>query len=1086
MRKLYQYIIIIFIFLLPAHNIFAEGENYVFRHLTLADGLSQSTILSIIQDKKGYMWFGTGDGLNRFDGYSFRLYPHNPKDSNSISDNFISVVFEDMDGHLWIGTIEGVLNRFERATEKFHRIKIPRDNLSALPIIEDFYSYPIFISRNNSNTITSIAEDRQGNIWFGTWSEGLLKYNKKTGEFKRYLYDAEDKGSLSFNRIKHIYFDSSDAIWVSTFGGGLNYCKREDRYKFDEEMTFVRFKNSLNNEFSLSDDRITNVIEDRYKNIWVATFGGGLNCLHNEERKNISTAAKFTHYRADEKNSVNNDIIISMVESENSLWIATFGGGLNKFNYSTKNFSSYTNDPLDENSIIDDNLLSLCRDQSGIIWIGTLLGKGISRLQRDLVKFKKISHQPANKNSLNDNVVWALHKDEEDILWAGTYHGGLNRVDLSKNEFRVFKNVPGDDFSISDNHIRAIKEDQQGNLWIGTYSGGLNMFDKKTEKFFRHQYEILDLHSLSGNQVQTIHIDSDSTIWVGVFGGGLNKVIVDDKRDLINIKFKVFMNDPEDSTSISDNRVYTIFEDHDKVLWIGSYGGGLNRFNKKTGEFFAYKNDPDDPNSISDNKVIAINEDQNHNLWIGTYGGGLNRFNRDKGNFTRFMDIGGVETDVAYGILTDKNNNLWMSSDNGIIKFNPKEYNSSQYDLRDGVQSMEFSGGAFFKSKDGEMFFGGVNGINYFYPDSIKDNGYIPPIVISSFKIFNQLVPGEKKEVTLSNEENFFSFEFAALDFTNPEGNHYAYKLEGLDKDWNYVSSERRTANYTNLAAGEYNFRVIGSNDDGAWNTKGASINIKILPPFYKTWQFILISLLLTAALIGFVVTQRVKNLLAIERLKSKLAADLHDNVGSGLTEISILSELIAKDITFSNKEASNRSSMISEKARELIDNMSDIVWMVNPKRDSLHDLIVRLKDSYSDFLLYAGISFRTNNLEKLNNVKLPMEYRQNLYLIFKEGINNSIKHSGCSKIILNAYVQGNEIEMKLIDNGDGFIIDNKYLGNGLENMKRRARIIGGSLKFGSEPDTGTVVVFSGKIGKINYLAGKVKKISGTSQRFKS
>jgi len=298
MKSTCQNIIIILLSLILSKNISAEGDNYIFRHLTLADGLSQSTIMSIVQDKSGFMWFGTGDGLNRFDGYNFRLYPYNPKDSNSISDNFISIVFEDRDGDLWIGTIEGVLNRFDRGTGKFHRINIPRGDIKDLPWIEDFYSYPIFLSRNNSNTITSIAEDAQGNLWLGTWSEGLIKYNKSTGKFRRYLYNAEDSKSLSYNRVKHVYLDNSDDLWVSTFGGGLNYAHRKEINRFNEDLNFIRFKNSLTNDYSLSDDRITSVCEDKFGNVWVATYGGGLNCLHAGERENITEYAKFAHYRA--------------------------------------------------------------------------------------------------------------------------------------------------------------------------------------------------------------------------------------------------------------------------------------------------------------------------------------------------------------------------------------------------------------------------------------------------------------------------------------------------------------------------------------------------------------------------------------------------------------------------------------------------------------------------------------------------------------------------------------------------------------------------------------------------------------------
>ncbi len=417
-----------------------------------------------------------------------------------------------------------------------------------------------------------------------------------------------------------------------------------------------------------------------------------------------------------------------------------------------------------------------------------------------------------------------------------------------------------------------------------------------------------------------------------------------------------------------------------------------------------------------------------------------------------------------------------MSTNNGIFKFNKKNETFIQYDLADGLQSLEFSGGAYYKTHDGEMFFGGINGLNSFFPDSIKFNPNIPNIAITSTRILNNKIKGEKKNIVLNYNENFFSFEFAALNYASPEDNSYAFMLEGFDKNWHYTDSKQRVATYTNIAPGDYVFKVIGTNNDGIWNYDGVKMGITILPPFWQTWWFraaIVIVLLYT---IYFLSTLKIRNLLAIEKLKTKLAADLHDNIGSGLTEISILSELTSRELKNTSENSSQNLKSISETARTLVDNMGDIVWVVNPKRDSLHDLIIRLKDSYNEVLTYMGISMKTTNLDKLKNVKLPMEYRQNLFLIFKEGINNSIKHSKCNTIKLDVDLNGEILEMTLNDNGKGMDNNGRPSGNGLKNMERRALSIGGKLKWYSTLNKGTKVVFVGKVRGVNKFLHLLKK----------
>ena len=416
-----------------------------------------------------------------------------------------------------------------------------------------------------------------------------------------------------------------------------------------------------------------------------------------------------------------------------------------------------------------------------------------------------------------------------------------------------------------------------------------------------------------------------------------------------------------------------------------------------------------------------------------------------------------------------------MSTDDGLSMLNPAEEIFKNFDVTDGLQGNQFFWGAGFKGIGGELFFGGTSGFNAFYPSDLTNNEHIPPVVITDFKILNQPVGiGAKgspltkaisltKEIELSYSQNVFSFEFSALDYSAPNKNRYAYIMQGFDKDWVY-SGNRRFVTYTNLDPGKYTFKVIGSNNDGVWNKTGTQLAIIISPPFWRTWWFISSAVIIIGGMIYLIIYYRVKNLIGIERLRAKLAADLHDNIGSSLTEISILSEVISHKINSADDHTKKSLKMISDNSRNLIDNMSDIVWLVNPKRDSLYDLILRLRDTYSELSSYTNISFRSENIKELEKISLSMEHRQHLFLIFKEAINNSISHSKCSQIILEASERGRRLEMTLRDDGIGFETSHLSSGNGLANMRNRAKTIGGVLSVLSGNGKGTVVQFNGNI----------------------
>jgi ligand-binding sensor domain-containing protein/two-component sensor histidine kinase len=1038
------------------------SQDYVIKQLRIEDGLSQSTIFASLQDSKGYMWFATRSGLNRYDGYKFNLYFNDPKDSTSLSDDGTSSLYEDKNGSLWIGTIYGNINKFDRKTETSIYKNISELINVLLDQADDFYEYPLSFSRNQKTTITSIAEDNKGNLWIGTWGSGLIVIDKNFKKQNHFYFNSNNPNGLRSNRIMDVLFDGEGRVWIATFGGGLTRLTKSinnSKEIFSYE-TLLQGKN----EFSLSDNKLLNIFADSENNIWIGSYYGGLILISSDQVNLPFGKAKINCQRCPvSKNNLSRNTVMSFAEDKGHyLWIGTFGGGLIRYDKNKNESLHFFSDPMNNNSLGDNDVLSLCTDRSGIIWAGSHLGAGITKIYRNNARFNHIKHDPRNQNTLNDDVVWAIHKDKENIIWIGTYKGGVNSFDPAANAFSYINNS-GKSKTISSNHVRSIEEDNFGNLWVGTYDGGLNIISKKSNKVIIYKNNPNDPISLGGNQVQNILIESDSVYWIATFGGGLNKVVV--KGNPINqiLKFRRFKNIKDYQNSISDNRVYKLFRSRDGVLWICTYGGGLNSFDPITQMFKRYPINSGQDDKFNIENLMTIIEDSDGIMWLGSYGGSLTSLDRKTEKFKRYSFREGLTSGVVYGILEDDSKNLWISSDNGIFKMNLATKEFKRYDIQDGLQSLEYSGGAYFKDADGKLYFGGINGFNYFDPDKIRSNTFIPQVVITAVKVLNENVKGQREELVLNHKKNFITFEFSSLDYSDPQDNQYSYILEGLQDEWQVTESSSRIATYTDLRPGTYTFKVRGSNSDGIWSDSYAQIKIKILYPFWETWWFITLMIIFLAAFIYYLGTIRTKNMLVIEKLKSKLAADLHDNIGSGLTEISILSEVASRKNNSEQKISGSELNKISDIARQLVDNMSDIVWVVNPSRDSLHDLILRLKDTYSELLNSMGISFKTKNLEKLKDVKLPMDVKQNLYLIFKEAINNSIKHGRCKQIILEANLRNDVLEISLSDDGIGFDESILSKGNGLKNMENRAAQIKGRVKIKSSLNTGTSIRFIGR-----------------------
>ncbi len=834
-----NYLFISIILFLLTYSLTAQPVDIKFRHLTIDHGLSQNSGYCIVQDNNGFIWIGTQAGLNRYDGYTFKIYESNYDNPNSLSNIFINSMYKDRNGIVWIGTEKG-LNRFNPAKEQFTRyLHDPGD--------------PNSISNNR---IFSICGNNSGMLWIGT-EDGLNTFDQRKNQFTCFKTDPDNANSISNNVIRSVYLDRSGVLWIGTYGGGLN--------RFDpEKKRFTCYKNRADDSNSLSNNYVLSICEDNSEILWIGTDGGGLNKFDREKEMFVS----YKNMPEDPFSLSDNNVSVICQDRTGTLWIGTDNGGLNIFNPRNESFTCYQNDPNDPTSLSKNRIKSIYEDNNGGLWVGTR-GGGINNYNRKEQKFTYYRHEPNNPNSLNDNMIWRIYEDHDGVLWIGTDEGGLNRFDREKNEFKHYKHEPRNPNSISYNRVIAICEDKAGVLWVGTNGGGLNRFDRETERFIRYKSDPNDRHSLSDNRVVCNYEDRSGILWIGTKGGGLNRF----NRE--TGQFFHYKYNQDDPYSLGSNKVYTIGEDRSGVLWIGTFGGGLNKFDREKEQFTRYQSDPDNPNSLSDNFIMSFYEDKSGNLWIGTTNKGLNKFNPGKNSFIHFTKEDGLPDNAIYCILEDERGNLWVSTNKGISKFNPKTEEFKNYDMKDGLQSNEFNCGAGYRCKDGEMFFGGVNGFNAFFPDSIKDNQDIPPIVITDFQISNKTVPigkmadgrsildqpiTETNEIVLSHKENVFSFEFSALNYLHPEKNQYAFMMEGLDDDWHFTGN-RRFASYTGLPPGKYLFRVKGSNNDGVWNEEGTSVKITIIPPFWKTWWFYAVFIILIILLLAAISIYQVNRL---------------------------------------------------------------------------------------------------------------------------------------------------------------------------------------------------------------------------------
>lgn len=920
-----------------------QVEQFRFQHLTMEDGLSQSSGNDILQDHEGYMWFSTQNGLNRYDGYNFTVFMHDPADSSSISSSSISVLHEDSNGNLWIGTTGSGLNLYNRDDQTFTHVRTD-------------YVFPD--NGLTSDNITAIREDQNGALWIGT-SSGLNMYDRERGAFRHFFHTEGEAGTLSGNSISAIFEDRDGRLWIGT-DNGLSL--------WDEQTsTFQVFRHDPGDSRSISGNSISVLYEDDAGTLWIGTHGSGLNRMDRQTRT-------FTRFLHDDENpySLSGNTVYSLLEdSRGVFWVGTENEGLNRHDRETGHFYSYRNNVSDPQSLPHNTVNSIYENRDNILWIGTFSG-GISYIDRKHPRFEHFRHDPFMDSPLNNNSVVSFLEFNDELFLVGTDGGGLNVFQRETGNFEQYRHNPEDPSTLSSDVILALHRDQEGQLWIGYYNGGVTRYDPDTGEMQHFRHDPQDPMTLSNDHVYIIYEDREGTLFFGTNGGGVNRL----NRETGQISRLT-----DNNSTYNHAVIRAIYEDTIGNFWIGTYGGGILRIDKETGEVLEQQ--IEGASGLTSNVIMALHEDQNGRMWLGTREGGIHLFDRGSRTFRSYSTPSGSPSPAIMGILEDDAGNLWLSTLNGLAKFNPDDVTFENYGVEHGVQSREFNPLAFYKDSQGYMYFGGINGFNRFHPDSVSIQTDVPPVVLTDFKIFNRSVAiGEEsplqkhisraETITIPHRSSVITFDFVTLNFNSEKRDRFAYILEGFDSEWNYVE-QQRSATYTNLNPGEYTFRVRAANSDGVWGEADASVALIITPPFWRTTWFSLLVGLLLAGIITFTWQSRVRSITeqnrrleeevkkqtsrlfdknkelnqALRDLKSArseliekahkagmadLATNVLHNVGNILNSVNISANLIDEIITNSRLKEFHKANKLLE---ENLDNLEEFI-LNDPKGKTL------------------------------------------------------------------------------------------------------------------------------------------------------
>lgn len=989
----------LFLFVLLRLNCQLKAQPTTFSYFSKKDGLSQSSVFAIAQDEVGFLWFGTKDGLNRYDGKQFKVYK-NDTFPNSLVANDIRTIFVDKTDHtLWIGT-----------------------------------------------------------------TTGLSKYNPSTDDFTNFLHDATDSTSLSQNVIRTIFRDSKGRLWVGT-SNGLNLWNKNTN-----QFSRFYFKNESGIESSLD---VKTILEDHLGQLWFGTADGLFQ---------LTDQLPYSFKRIDKspKLQLSDTYIKTMVEDKNyNIWIGTNKAGLHAWNPLTQKLILFQSNPKKTNTLSHNKIRTLCLDPKGGIWIGTF--DGLNYLNQDTV-FTKFGKKQNETSGLSDKSIHSLLIDQQGSLWVGTYYGGINQLNKNNNRFFNFHRTQQKN-ALSADIISSFAEDHHGNIWIGTEGGGLNFYDQSTDQFTSYQNQQEKANTISGNNVKKVLLDSD-TLWIGIFQGGLNIFNIKNK------KFTILKHNPNNKNSLSHNNVYNLHKE-DQLLWILTYGGGLDILDLRKMVFHHFQNNAGDSQSLSSNltrtflktshhqfwigtdkglnkvfldqqgfpkrmetilpneKIYSLQEDSHHHIWIGTFSNGLYELDPKTNNLHHFTMQDGLPGNAILGILEPNQNELWLSTNNGLSKLNTKQKIFTNYNIFNGLHNSEYNFNAYYQTQSGDLLFGGMNGFTRFNPKTIKQNDFIPPIVFTDLRQNNQSVTikekgsilkqniNETQELEFKYNEANFTIQFAALDYSSPQNNRYAYRLDGFDKDWNYTIGETE-ATYTIQRDGEYIFQLKAANSDGLWSPQERQIKILVLPPLYRSWwAYLIYFLILISLAYGLVRFIRLRHKLQLELISKKQQKDLHEAKLRFFTNITHefrtpltlvlgpINELLSKKNN--PPETRNQLTLIQRNAKRLLMLVNQILTF--RKLDSDHEPLKIIHENMVPFLKEIFLLFKES--AQLHQMDYRFETQSDqifawfdpdkIERVFFNLLANAFKFTpDGGKITMVIQEINDKIEIKIIDNGPG------------------------------------------------------------------
>ncbi|MEZ4745518.1 MAG: two-component regulator propeller domain-containing protein [Calditrichia bacterium] len=1071
-----------------------------FDRLSLEDGISHNLVYAMLQDRSGFLWFGTMYGLVRYDGTRYRVFRHDPTDPHSISYDDIIALFEDSRGKIWAGTWGGGLNRFDPITETFLRYTPEESGPTATPLAMIW-------------SITETAENGQRCLWLAADRNGLVQFFPDSDSLKLRVHrpDSANANSISGGYVRKVYRDRSGAVWVGS-NRGISVID-------SPEAGSITFKNVT--DFSTEkggnvSNFVTEIMEDRLGNIWIGT-PSGIHVSALDDRASGRFSRHFTHSPDNPHSITGNYINFIHEDKSGTIWVGT-GNGLS---YLTPQhringyFLNETHDPANPFGLPGNNVLTALEDQSGVLWFG-IYQSDLCKIVPGQQQFLQYSQLPGNEQTLSGAAATAVLCDNSGNIWVGT-NNGLNRItptpntDFQKSQLPV--SIPGDPveqldvpgfsekFGISALAERRANKQQQ--LWIGSAGNGLFVWDisqKQPRQIQHFQSDRNNPNSIGSNYVNAILVDTISSqpaIWVGT-GNGLSRM---ELSNFSQNNWQHFRADG-DSGSLPHPTVLTIFQSPDGNIWVGSYGG-LSKFLPESGTFRNYRHRLNDPQSISNNYVYAIyavENDGQQSLWVGT-SNGLNLFDPKTGIFKTVDERHGLPNGVICGILADDAANLWVSTQKGLSRLNPETLEIRNFSLEDGLQSNIFSPGVFAKTAAGEMLFGGINGLNRFDPQHIDNDELTFSVMIVNVSINQQPIGQLRLQEIRSNrvlemayEDHSLQLDVAVPDYRLPQKNQVRYRLNEQENGWQIADANRQIS-FPLLPPGEYVLQLNAANPAGKWHPKIQELRITVAPPYWQTTWFYGLVFVLISLIAGLFhhwrVRQKVRQAEVIaavreaERyhVREQTARDYHDQLGHQVAKITLFGELIRRELSaprpFAMSQSANSADVadlperqsrhllrylqkITDSATRLGTDTRDFIWSLNPEKDTLYDVAIHLRQFAESLFEDTDVRLSVNGIaQDLEHLQLPMDERRNLVLLFKEALTNALKHANCDEVLLSFGITESGYEIRLADDGAGMATVDFQRGNGFSNMKKRAELIGGILKIFSQPGQGLVLALN-------------------------